>query len=73
MPESEIDTDTGYQGIAKLHAKSVLPEKKTTKNPPDKAGKAFNRAVLKQAGIKRECDRMNQAVSDCFGQIPQPP
>jgi hypothetical protein len=24
-PETEIDTDTGYQGIARLHANSSLP------------------------------------------------
>jgi hypothetical protein len=32
-PETEIDTDTGYQGIAKIHANSVLPKKRTKKNP----------------------------------------
>ena len=40
-----MDTDTRYQGIAKLHAKPSLPRKKTKKNPLTKEDKAFNRAI----------------------------
>jgi len=47
-PETEIKTDTGYQGIAKLHANSVLPKKKSKKNPLTKEDKAFNRTVSSQ-------------------------
>ncbi|GMO48857.1 MAG: hypothetical protein Pg6C_11560 [Treponemataceae bacterium] len=67
MPETEIGAGTGYQGIAKLHAKSVLPEKKTTKNPLDKAGKAFNRAVSSKRvlnGHVTGCVKRFQIVSD---------
>jgi len=32
-PAIKVITDTGYQGIQKLHNKSELPKKKTKKNP----------------------------------------
>jgi len=44
-PETEIVTDTGYQGIKKRHANSVLPKKKSKKKPLSKEDKAFNHAV----------------------------
>jgi hypothetical protein len=39
-PKTEIDTDTGYQGIVRLHANSALPKKKTKKNLLIKEDKA---------------------------------
>ena len=47
-PETELDTDTGYQGIAKFHANSVLPKKKTKKKPLTKDDKIFNRTISSQ-------------------------
>jgi hypothetical protein len=44
-PETQLKTDTGYQGIAKIHANSVLPRKKSKKKPLTKEDKAFNHAV----------------------------
>jgi hypothetical protein len=44
-PQTQLDTDTGYQGITKIHANSVLPRKKTRKKPLTKEDKAFNRAI----------------------------
>ena len=41
-------TDSAYQGIAKLHAKSLLPKKNTKKNPLTKQEKAANRAISSQ-------------------------
>lgn len=38
-------TDTGYQGIHKLHKNSELPKKKTKKNPLTKEDKKKNRAL----------------------------
>lgn len=38
-------TDTGYQGIHKLHPNSELPKKKTKKNPLTKEDKIKNRAL----------------------------
>jgi hypothetical protein len=43
--EIQLDTDTGYQGIAKIHTNSVLPRKKSKKKPLTKGDKAFNRAI----------------------------
>jgi hypothetical protein len=44
-PSTKIITDTGYQGIQKLHKNSVLPKKKTKKNPLTKEDKTQNRAI----------------------------
>ena len=41
-------TDTGYVGIKKIHAPSVLPKKKTKKKPLTAAEKAFNREISKK-------------------------
>ena len=38
-------TDTGYQGIQKIHANSQLPKKKTKKNPLTKEDKKSNRKL----------------------------
>ena len=38
-------TDTGYQGIHRLHQNSELPKKKTKKNPLTKEDKKRNRAL----------------------------
>jgi len=44
-PETILETDTGYQGIAKLHANSVLPKKRSKKRPLSDEDKRRNRAV----------------------------
>jgi len=44
-PETVIETDTGFQGIAKIHANSVLPKKRTKKSPLSKGEKLHNRAI----------------------------
>lgn len=38
-------TDTGYQGLQKLHANSSLPKKKTKKHPLTKEDKKANHAL----------------------------
>lgn len=40
-----IETDTGFQGIVKIHANSVLPKKRTKKNPLSKEDKLRNREI----------------------------
>ena len=40
-----IETDTGYQGITKIHAKSVLPKKRSKKHPLSKEDKKRNRQI----------------------------
>ena len=41
-------TDTGYQGLQKIHAKTELPKKKTKKNPLSKNDKKNNQRVAKE-------------------------
>jgi DDE superfamily endonuclease len=43
-----ILTDSGYQGIAKIHANSQLPKKKTKKNPLTKQEKINNRNISRE-------------------------
>jgi len=38
-------TDSGYLGIAKLHANSTLPKKRSKRNPLTRDDKAANRAI----------------------------
>jgi hypothetical protein len=44
-PEIKSHTDTGYQGMHKLHRNSELPKKKTKKNPLTKEDKKKNREL----------------------------
>jgi hypothetical protein len=45
LEEIQADTDTGYQGIKKLHANSVLPKKKTKKKSLTAEDKAQNHKI----------------------------
>lgn len=45
LPEIKTLTDTGYQGINKLHANAELPKKKTKKNPLTKEDKRKNQLL----------------------------
>ena len=47
-PETKVITDTGYQGIQKLHGKSELPKKKTKKHPLTQEDKKKNQEISKQ-------------------------
>jgi hypothetical protein len=44
-PKIKSLTDTGYQGIQKLHENADLPKKKTKKHPLTKEDKKNNRAL----------------------------
>jgi len=44
-PDIKVDTDTGYQGIQKIHQKSELPKKKTKNKPLTKQDKKKNKAL----------------------------
>jgi len=44
-PNTKSLTDTGYQGIQKLHLKAELPKKKSKKEPFTKEDKKNNRAL----------------------------
>lgn len=47
-PNINVITDTGYQGIQKLHVKSELPKKKTKKNPLTKEDKKKNQELASE-------------------------
>jgi len=45
LKEIQAKTDTGYQGIKKFHSNSVLPKKRTKKNPLTAEEKSINRNI----------------------------
>lgn len=47
-PSTTWQTDTGYQGIQKLHANSELPKKKSKKHPLTKEDKKNNRRIASE-------------------------
>ena len=47
-PDIKIITDTGYQGIQKLHSNSELPKKKTKKSPLTKEDKQKNQELASE-------------------------
>lgn len=50
-PEIKSITDTGYQGIGRLHYNSELPKKKTKKYPLTKEDKRKNRQLSSQRAL----------------------
>ena len=44
-PATRLELDTGYQGIAKIHANSVMPKKRSKKHPLTKEDKKRNREI----------------------------
>jgi DDE superfamily endonuclease len=46
--DAEVITDTGYQGIKKLHAKTELPKKRSKKHPLTKEDKKNNQRLASQ-------------------------
>lgn len=44
-PDINVISDTGYQGLQKIHAKSELPKKKSKKNPLTKHDKKNNQKL----------------------------
>lgn len=47
-PEIKAVTDTGYQGIQKMHHKSELPKKRSKKNPLTKEDKNKNQELASE-------------------------
>lgn len=47
-PKIRAVTDTGYQGLKKIHANSTLPKKKTKKNPLTKEDKKNNQKLASE-------------------------
>lgn len=50
-PKIKSLTDTGYQGIQKLHQNSDIPKKKTKKNPLTKDDKKKNRELSSERAL----------------------
>jgi hypothetical protein len=50
-PETKVQTDSGYQGIQKIHANSELPKKRSKKKPLTKDDKIRNREISSQRVI----------------------
>ena len=44
-PDTTVITDSGYQGLQKIHASTELPIKKTKKNPLSKEDKKANHSL----------------------------
>ena len=44
-PQTKVITDSGYQGIQRIHRNSQLPKKKTKKNPLSKEDKRNNKKL----------------------------
>jgi hypothetical protein len=44
----KVITDTGYQGIKKIHSNSELPKKKTKQNPLTKEDKKNNQSLASE-------------------------
>ena len=44
----QVNADTGYQGIKELHAKSVVPKKKSKKHPLSAEEKTENREISRE-------------------------
>ncbi|MCX6994423.1 MAG: IS5 family transposase [Chlamydiae bacterium] len=47
-PQINVITDTGYQGLQKLHAKTQMPKKKSKKNPLTKKDKLSNQSLSRE-------------------------
>jgi hypothetical protein len=50
-PDTHVITDTGYQGIKKLHQNSELPKKKSKKNPLTQQDKINNQRISTQRAL----------------------
>jgi len=47
-PETQVQTDTGFIGITKIHANSELPKKKSKKKPLSKNDRAENKRIASE-------------------------
>jgi hypothetical protein len=48
LPQTQALTDTGYLGLQKLHANTVMPKKRSKKHPLTKQEKKENRRISVQ-------------------------
>ena len=50
-PKIKVVVDTGYQGISGLHKNSVLPKKRSKRNPLTKLDKNFNQTISSKRAL----------------------
>jgi DDE superfamily endonuclease len=50
-PQTKSVTDTGYQGIQKIHRQTELPKKRSKKFPLTKADKRRNQALASERAL----------------------
>ena len=50
-PHTKIITDTGYQGLKKLHKKTQMPKRRTKKNPLTREDKRNNQYLARERSI----------------------
>ena len=46
--ETELEADTGYQGLARIHANSLLPKKRSKNHPLTKQERKDNREISRK-------------------------
>jgi hypothetical protein len=72
LKEIQVDTDTGYQGIKRLHANSLLPKKEDEEKAANRRGKGAKPQNIKRASIQRTCYRIYQAFQNRIRTLPKP-
>jgi len=50
-PTIKLLTDTGYQGIARIHCNAALPKKKSKKHPLTKEERKHNQQLAKERAV----------------------
>lgn len=58
-PDTEGVTDTGYQGLQKIHGKTTMPKKSSKKNPLTRDDKQRNRKISRS---RVSCENVIGAV-----------
>lgn len=68
-PEIGVVTDTGYQGLQKIHAKTQMPKKRSKKNPLTKEDKRNNQQLSRERVLNENvigCLKRFKIVSDRY-------
>ena len=68
-PTIGIVTDTGYQGLKKIHAKTQMPKKRSKKNPLTQEDKRHNRELSRERVLNENvigCLKRFKILSDRY-------
>ena len=63
-PDIKVITDTGYQGIQRLHSKAELPKKRTKKNPLTKENRRRNQELARERVVNENVIGMLKRFKD---------